>query len=443
LKKVKVMEGQFVTTPFGRRAMSLGMLANQVKAQQIKPGLAIDKWKLYRALCEAKPLLGITDRALAVLNALLSFYPQIELSEESGLVVFPSNAQLSLRAHGMAEQTIRRHLAALIDAGLLTRKDSPNGKRYARKDRAGSIHDAFGFSLAPLLARSEEIQRLAAEVVAEKLYVQQLRERISLSRRDIAKLIEAAVTDHIPGEWADIFNRFRDLVESVPRSPTTAELEATSDSIDRLRLEVLNHLDIQIELQKLSANPHQNERHIQNSNPESYLDLGTNAQKSIGRSTTSDNSDDEILPVPTSAPERDEKLVNPINRPSMAGSASVGTQQELKSFPLGLVTQACPEINAYGPGGQIQNWRDLMSAAIVVRSMLGITQSAYQDACVVMGHDNAATVIACILQRADKINSAGGYLRDLTRRTERGEFAIGPMLMSLVRTNTGAIKLAG
>ncbi|MGO7830461.1 helix-turn-helix domain-containing protein, partial [Rhizobium johnstonii] len=31
-------------------------------------------------------------------------------------------------------------------------KDSPNGKRYARRDRAGDIGEAFGFSVAPLLA---------------------------------------------------------------------------------------------------------------------------------------------------------------------------------------------------------------------------------------------------------------------------------------------------
>ncbi|WP_160006135.1 plasmid replication protein RepC [Rhizobium sp. 18055] len=438
------MEGQFVTTPFGRRAMSLGMLANQLKAQQIKPGYAIDKWKLYRALCEAKPLLGVTDRALAVLNALLSFYPQSELSEESGLVVFPSNAQLSLRSHGMAEQTIRRHLAALVDAGLLIRKDSPNGKRYARKDRSGSIRDAFGFSLAPLLARAEEIERLAAEVVAEKLYTQRLRERISLSRRDIAKLIEAAVADRIPGEWAETFNTFRDLVEAIPRSPTTAELETACDLIEHLRLKVLNHLDTQVKLQKLSVNPAQNERHIQNSNPESYLDLGTNAHNLTANLTPEYNRFDLTQPMTDNRPLAEKDVAS-------AGDEQISTHRkpqsdsvsELKSFPLGLVLQACPEISSYGPGGGIRNWRDLMSAAIVVKSMLGVTPSAYQDACVVMGHDNAATVVACILQRADKINSAGGYLRDLTRRAEKGEFAIGPMLMSLVRTNVTPVKLSG
>jgi replication initiation protein RepC len=76
-----------------------------------------------------------------------------------------------------------------------------------------------------------------------------------------------------------------------------------------------------------------------------------------------------------------------------------------------------------------------MSAAVVVRTMLGVSPSAYQEAAAVMGPENAATVVACILERGEHVNSAGGYLRDLTRRTENEEFAVGPMLMSLVRAN--------
>jgi replication initiation protein RepC len=75
-----------------------------------------------------------------------------------------------------------------------------------------------------------------------------------------------------------------------------------------------------------------------------------------------------------------------------------------------------------------------MSAAVVVRSMLGVSPSAYQDACEIMGPENAAVAVACILERANMINSAGAYLRDLTKRTERGEFSLGPMLMALLRS---------
>jgi replication initiation protein RepC len=74
-----------------------------------------------------------------------------------------------------------------------------------------------------------------------------------------------------------------------------------------------------------------------------------------------------------------------------------------------------------------------MTAAVVVRSMLGVSPSAYQEACEVLGPENAAVAIACILERAGHITSAGGYLRDLTAKARRGEFSLGPMLMALMR----------
>ena len=84
-----------------------------------------------------------------------------------------------------------------------------------------------------------------------------------------------------------------------------------------------------------------------------------------------------------------------------------------------------------------------MTAAVVVRSMLAVSPSAYEKACEVLGPENAATVIACIFERSGHINSAGGYLRDLTRRAERGEFALGPMLMALVRASAHPVTRAG
>jgi replication initiation protein RepC len=415
--------------------MTLGMLASQVTAREIKSDQSADKWKLYRALCEAKPLLGITDRALAVLNALLSFYPKNELSEEHGLVVFPSNNQLSLRAHGMAEQTIRRHLAALVEAGLLIRKDSPNGKRYARKDRAGEINDAFGFSLAPLLARAEEIEEMAAAVTAERLQMQRLREQISLCRRDIAKLIETALEEGIAGDWEGIYAHFRSLVEGLPRSPVAAQLTVTLGGLELLREEILNQLEIQLKAKKTSGNPDQIERHIQNSNTKLIIELEPAFRKKQGESLENDCA----AGFGATEIERDGAPVQ--RRPAPVERWVDGGN--LKSFPLGLVLQACPDISAYGPGGTVGNWRDLMAAAVLVRSMLGISPSAYEEACAAMGPENAATVVACIFERGGQINSAGGYLRDLTRRTERGEFAIGPMLMSLVRANGGGVRKTG
>ncbi|NTG64737.1 replication initiation protein RepC [Agrobacterium rhizogenes] len=437
------METGYVTTPFGRRPMTLGMLASQKLTREIDPAKSVDKWKIYRALCEAKPLLGVTDRALAVLNALLSFYPKNELSEDNGLVVFPSNAQLSLRSHGMAEQTIRRHLAALVDAGLLIRKDSPNGKRYARRGREGEVSEAFGFSLAPLLSRSEEIEHLAAAVVAERLDVQHLRERISLYRRDIAKLIETALAEQIRGDWQSIHTGFRSLIEGLPRFPTTAALENLLDELVILRDDIVIQLEMQLKTQKQSGNPHQNERHIQNSNPESISELEPSFETKQGAPAV-DKPD--LVTVPRAAKVDVSVSPRQVGRRKSAGAVggtNADDRGDLKSFPLGLVLQACPQVADYGPGGAIGSWRDLLSAAVVVRTMLNVSPSAYQDACLAMGPENAATVMACILERGGHINSPGGYLRDLTRRTEEGQFAIGPMLMSLVRANAPTARRTG
>lgn len=88
-----------------------------------------------------------------------------------------------------------------------------------------------------------------------------------------------------------------------------------------------------------------------------------------------------------------------------------------------MVLKACPEINDYGPGGAVGNWRDLMSAAVVVRSTLGVSSSAYQDASEVMGQQNAAVAVACILEM--HIKNPGGYLRDLTRKGRAASFRSG------------------
>ena len=79
-------------------------------------GQGFHKWQIFRAICTARPKLGVSERALAVLNALLSFYPETTLSGDDELIVFPSNEQLCLRTHGMPASTLRRLLAVLVDA---------------------------------------------------------------------------------------------------------------------------------------------------------------------------------------------------------------------------------------------------------------------------------------------------------------------------------------
>jgi replication initiation protein RepC len=409
LEKVMEMQIGSVTTPFGRRPMTLGMLTDQLQARQVGPTIAVDKWKLFRSLCEARKLFGISDRTLAVLNALLSFYPKTELAEENGLVVFPSNAQLSLRTHGMADTTLRRHLAALVDAGLISRKDSPNGKRYARKGRGGVISDAFGFSLAPLLSRAERIEALAEEVIAERLLRKELKEQVSLYRRDISKLIETGLREGLAGDWPDMQFQFDTLLASAGSIRQTRELQALLNALEHFHGAIVKSFERHVNIANQSASESHIGGHIQSSD-------------------TNIISESEHAAQPATEPRSSTSIPRSVT--------------PVRSFPLDMVKQACPEIGMYGPGGAISTWRDLVIAAQVVRSMLDISPTAYDRACQVMGLENTSAVLACMLERARQISSAGGYLRDLTRRAETGGFSLGPMLMALLRARPTGAKIA-
>ncbi|RUM07829.1 plasmid replication protein RepC [Rhizobium chutanense] len=433
------MESEYVTTPFGRRPMSLALLLKQRRGEAIAAGTTRNKWKLFRSVCEARAGLGVTDRALTVLDALLTFYPEDELSGEKPLVVFPSNAQLSLRARGMAPATLRRHLAVLVEAGLISRKDSPNGKRYVRRRREGGIDEAYGFSLAPLLARAGEIETIAVGIAADRQMLRGMKERLTICRRDITKLLAAAVEEAIPGDWERMSLMFQTILQRIPRAATIENLMPILEEVEAIREDIVNLLELHEKMQMASTSESQIERHIQNSHTESLSESEPGLETGQGTTTAGQADRDQ---QPETKPH-DGGLNAHTNGGEGSGFAVRSRAGELKSFPLATVLQACPDIADYGPGGRIGSWRDLTTAAIVVRSMLAVSPSAYEAAASVMGPETAATVMACILQRGGCINSAGGYLRDLTRRAEEGEFALGPMLMALLRAKSPAVSRAG
>jgi DNA-binding transcriptional ArsR family regulator len=111
-------------------------------------------------------------------------------SRDPSIVVFPSNGELSIRANGVPELTLRRHLARLVALGLIARRESPNGKRFARRGGEGET-TAFGFDLAPFIASKDRIEAAAAEIRAHATRLRMLREKIRLLRRDCTGAIAA------------------------------------------------------------------------------------------------------------------------------------------------------------------------------------------------------------------------------------------------------------
>ena len=98
---------------------------------------------------------------------------------------------------------------------------------------------AFGFDLSPLVARAEEFEAWAEEVRADERALKLVRERITLCRRDIAKMIATGIEEGVPtrsagqgpADWAEVHSALprhrraasalRDASRSWSRSPTS------------------------------------------------------------------------------------------------------------------------------------------------------------------------------------------------------------------------------
>jgi replication initiation protein RepC len=102
-----------------------------------------------------------------------------------------------------------------------------------------------------------------------------------------------------------------------------------------------------------------------------------------------------------------------------------------------MVVELCPDIVDYARGG-IRTPQDLIATASTVRSMLGISPSAWEEARIAMGDGQASVVLSAILQRGNAIKNPGGYLRILARRAAAGKFSVWPMLMALRRQGQAA-----
>ncbi len=449
------MERHDLTTSFGRRPATLGQIAAQLQVMRAideaaLPGsnapAAINKWLLFRTLTQIRERLGVSDRSLSVLNALLSFHPETALtlpkaraggagvSDDAGdmacdLVVFPSNKALGQRAHGMAERTLLRHLTDLVAAGLIIRRDSPNGKRYARKDASGQdrFSHAFGFDLTPLVARAAEFESLAEEVKVLARQRRLRKERISLLRRDVSKLIGLGLDEGVAGDWEALGRRAMALMTPLRRIREDSALAMLEADLAALKAEIAKALESGLNVKNPAGNDRHNGAHQSNSNTNDFHDLEPSSEEAGGEA-----------------------------EPHKAADTRSSDEAGNTAFPLGMVMEACPDVKEYAPEGRVRTWSDFLAAAAAIRPMIGISPDAWREAQEALGHRDAHVAVAAILQRSEfsseaetlrgegggparilvngspAIRSAGGYLRALTEKARAGEFALGPVLMALI-----------
>src|ERR1044071_6860289 len=190
-------------TPTGFRRLTPGLLKADRTAEGFSglPAGVTVPGQLLAAFQAAAPHLGIAARLVHALDWLFRFTQPQDWHKDSRPIVWPS-ARLQQEALGLSPTQVKRLNRSLIELGLVTMKDSPNGKRYGTRDPKGRIVEAYGFDLTPVAIRHAEFIRMAAPGSAERLAMGRLRRRATIARKGIVQILETAAEYGFKGdEW--------------------------------------------------------------------------------------------------------------------------------------------------------------------------------------------------------------------------------------------------
>lgn len=383
---------RLTTTSFGRRPLSAAQLEAVTRLDRPAPIASMDKWELLTQLTAARESYELSDRTLRVLAVLLGVHRERELTDGAPLIVYASNATLCERAHGMPESTLRRHLAALVASGLIARHDSPNGKRYQRRDASGAVVRAYGFDLRPLLLRAGKIAHHARTAEIRRNEIALLREEVVLLIRDASELAQLGHASELDEGLDAIEDAVILAKRQLRRKLGLEDLSTIRDRLQPLVATLVEKLTPEVEptdpvTPELITSDSQNERHIQVSD-KTLIDLK------------------ERVPQPHKA-QSVQKALNPI-------------------------LTACPDVLPYAEK-RVSDWTSFVQLMARIAPMTGIDPSTWQEACRAMGPENAATTLAGIVQNVGTIRSPGAYLRSLSRKAREGSFTPDAMISSLQR----------
>ena len=370
----------------GGRRLTRAVLAARDHCVEKERGVA--RKELSKAAREAEQALEMRPTLRVVLKELVGCWGEQEL--DGRLMVWPSNEYLISRT-GLSERAVRNALRGLTELEVVAPRDSANGKRFARKNRAGEVIDAFGFDLAPLFARQAEF--VAANDARRRQREQQdhLFDAVTIARRATQEAI-LALHAHFP-EIAtdDASDALSELMARTPRRSSMAQIEPLLDAYQSLRLMV-----------------------------EKRFNEAGNAGTKCRHKETDNGSPSESC----------------IKR--LRGEAEVVRETE-QPVTLALLLETCP---AYADlNVRIRDVSDLVVAGRFLRGSIGAHESAWLEAVDSIGAVKAAAAVLFVLQLhsdevatgIQRIKNPGGYFRALVRMIADRRFHLDTELHALRR----------
>jgi Replication protein C N-terminal domain len=272
-------------SPTGFRRLTPGLLKVDRTAESFAglPDGVTAHGQLLAALKAAAPRLGLSTRLVHAVDWLFKFTQPQDWERGGRPIVWPS-ALLQQEALGLSETQAKRLNRCLIEAGLVTMKDSPNGKRYGKRDPKGRIMEAYGFELSPLAARYAEFVRRAEEGRAERETMGRLRRRATIARKGIVQILETACDYGLEGEeWGTLERDAQAIVQALKRAERPDDMEAGVTSLEQRQRAARARLEMLLKNVKTIPSEVENEPHQYTYNRTLRVPiLGTRAPKEAG-----------------------------------------------------------------------------------------------------------------------------------------------------------------
>lgn len=397
--------------PTGFRRLTLGMLATNHAAEAFNglPEDVTSPGQVLAAFKAAAPCLGLSVRLVHAIDWLFRFTQPQDWEEGSRPIAWPS-ADLQRSALGLSVTQVKAINRQLIEFGLLTMRDSPNGKRYGTRDRRGRIVEAYGFDLAPLALRYAEFLHLAEAERQERALLGRLRRRLTIARKGIAQMLETVGDYGLGGpDWTQLALESASLVRSLRAVSDVQSLECGVNSLERRQDMARRHLETQLKI--VDSDPKQSENRPHTTTTSESLNLA-----------------DTVIAAEEGS--RDRQAVGSHTEPS-ANTISLANPGSLKLAPHELVRLA-PRLKPYLRGPD-PSWRDVVDAADWLRDELDISKPLWGEACVLLGREGAAVALA-VVSTKDKGHfrtTPGGYFNGMLAKAKARELNLDRTIWKL------------
>jgi replication initiation protein RepC len=320
---------------------------------------------------------------------------------------------------------------ALIEAGLITMRDSPNGKRYGRRNpKDGRIIEAYGFDLSPLAARHAEFVRLAEQAKAERAEMGRLRRRATIARNGIAQILETAAEYGFTGaEWDNLTRDSRNLTGALRNLERLEEMALGVESLERRQRQACERLETLLATVATSSSG------IVQTDPK-----GTeNGPHQYTYKPNLDPEQDTVI-----APEECKRDLEPaVSYPEMPAQPEVGKgarqapavrddRRTVMRLGTDELIRLAPRLRPYLRSA-VPTWREIIDAADWLRHDLGVSKSLWGEACLAMGREEAAIALAIVSAKPAEHfrTSPGGYFHGMVEKAKAGDLHLSRTIWAL------------